>query len=297
MKGLWGAVAVWYRSNGRDLPWRRVSDPYQITVSEFMLQQTQVDRVVPLFTRFIASFPDWQTLASAPQSAVVRAWKGLGYNMRAVRLRQLAQEVLERYAGALPSNAESLLTLKGIGPYTARAIRVFAFRERALAPDTNLRRVLSRVFKGPKADPKVFDERSWASWEMSLPKRLSYDVNQGLMDIGATVCKAVRPSCGACPLKKFCASYPEILSLSSLPRQKAKRVEKKDKLGIPKRIYRGRIVEALRARSIPDARLETLGKLVRQGYNPSHRAWLREVLAGLEKDGLVKNSKGRWMLA
>lgn len=297
MKALWGAIASWYRAFGRDLPWRNVSDPYRIAVSEFMLQQTQVDRVVPLFTRFVSLFPGWEELARAPQSEVVRAWKGLGYNMRAVRLQRLAREVIDRYGGTLPSEFEALLALKGIGPYTARAIRVFAFHKRALAPDTNVRRVLARVLKGPRVDPKAFNERNWISWESSLPERLSYDVNQGLMDIGATLCKAGRPSCGVCPLKKRCASYPAILRLRSLPTQKAKRSEKKDALGIPNRIYRGRIVEELRARSISETRLEALGKRVRKDFDKTHLPWLRGVVAGLEKDGLITKKRGRWELA
>ncbi|HTK60179.1 MAG TPA: A/G-specific adenine glycosylase, partial [Candidatus Baltobacteraceae bacterium] len=158
---IWKTLTAWYRTHGRDLPWRRTDDPYRIAVSEFMLQQTQVDRVVPLYPAFLKAFPSWKALAAAPQADVVRAWKGLGYNMRAVRLKKLAEGVVGSFGGKLPSDEEALLGLHGIGPYTARALRVFAFRQKALAPDTNLRRVLTRVFKGPKADPKAFDARAW----------------------------------------------------------------------------------------------------------------------------------------
>ncbi|MFA5853944.1 MAG: A/G-specific adenine glycosylase [Patescibacteria group bacterium] len=297
MKSLWGVIARWYRAHGRNLPWRNTVDPYRVVVSEFMLQQTQVDRVVPLFTRFVSVFPSWNALAEASQADVVRAWKGLGYNMRAVRLRHLAMEVVTRYDGMLPSETEALVSLKGIGPYTARAIRAFVFRKRALAPDTNLRRVLNRVYKGPKADPKMFDERSWLAWERSLPERLSYDVNQGLMDIGATLCKARSPSCEVCPLKKLCKSYPRILKMKSLPKQKASRVEKTDALGIPNRIYRGRVIEELRARSVSHVHLEALGRRVRVGFEKKDLPWLQRVLEGLEKDGLIKKSRDRWVLA
>ncbi|WKZ29430.1 MAG: A/G-specific adenine glycosylase [Patescibacteria group bacterium] len=281
MKLPWKAIAAWYRAHGRDLPWRRTDDPYRIAVSEFMLQQTQVDRVAPLFKKFVAAFPSWKKLAEAPQADVVRAWKGLGYNMRAVRLRNMAGEIVARHDGLLPENAEALLALKGIGPYTARAIRAFAFRKRALAPDTNLRRVLYRFFKGPAADPKTFDERSWLLWEQTLPEHLSYEVNQGLMDIGATICKAGRPFCMECPLKTLCRSYPRILKVKTLPKQKPARKERVDADGIPNRIYRGRVIETLRKG--PAAEKDLAGLL--------------HVLPGLEKDGLIKRKNGRWVLA
>jgi A/G-specific adenine glycosylase len=278
---IWKPLAAWYRAQGRDLPWRRTEDPYRIAVSEFMLQQTQVDRVVPLYQAFLKDFPSWKRLAEAPQADVVRAWKGLGYNMRAVRLKKLAEGVVTRFGGELPSDEEALLGLHGIGPYTARALRVFAFRQKALAPDTNLRRVLTRVFKGPKADPKAFDVRAWARWEATLPQELSYDVNQGLMDLGATVCKAGRPRCEECPISRLCASYPKILSMKTLPKQKAARTERVDRLGVPDRIYRGRVIEALREGPKPAVAFK--------GYT--------RVLAGLERDGLIRNEDGRWVLA
>lgn len=277
----WSSIASWYRANGRDLPWRRADDPYRIAVSEFMLQQTQVDRVVPLYSAFLKKFPTWKALAGASQADVVRAWKGLGYNMRVLRLKKLAEGVVSDFGGKLPSDGEALLRLHGIGPYTARALRVFAFRQRALAPDTNLRRVLARVFKGPKADPKTFDERAWTRWEKTLPEKLAYDVNQGLMDLGATVCKAGRPRCEACPLRRLCASYPKILTMKELPKQKAARKERVDAFGVPNRIYRGRVIEALRKGPATDATLTAYA----------------HVLSGLEKDGLIRKERGRWVLA
>lgn len=294
---FWKSIAAWYRAEGRDLPWRRTRDPYRIAVSEFMLQQTQVDRVAPLYRRFIAAFPSWKGLAAAPQSEVVRAWKGLGYNLRAVRLKKMAEEIVLRHGGALPSDRAALLALKGIGPYTARAISVFAFRQRALAPDTNIRRILNRTFKGPLADPKAFDARAWERWEASLPVRLSYEVNQGLMDLGARVCKAGRPDCEACPLKRSCRSYPRILGLKALPRQKHPRRERVDAFGLPNRIYRGRVVEFLRNRRLPETDLEALGRAVRERFGAADLPWLESVLAGLEKDGLVERKNGGWDLA
>ncbi len=294
---IWKTVAAWYRTHGRDLPWRNIDDPYRILVSEFMLQQTQVDRVLPLYRRFIASFPNWKRLAGAPQADVVRAWKGLGYNLRAVRLRRIAGDVLARFGGRLPDGRGDLLTLQGVGPYTARAVGVFAFRQKALAPDTNIRRVLSRVFKGPSADPSAFDERSWNRWESSLPSALAYDVNQGLMDIGASVCNARRPECEICPLKRQCRSWPRILKMKVLPRQKSARQERVDVHGLPNRIYRGRVIDYLRKRSLSGERLEKLGKTIRPSYGRADRAWLLGVLSGLEKDGLIERKRGGWRLA
>lgn len=278
---IWKPLSAWYRAHGRDLPWRRTDDPYRIAVSEFMLQQTQVDRVVPLYLAFLKKFPSWKALAAAPQSDVVRAWKGLGYNLRALRLRKLAEGVVSDFGGKLPSDEAALLGLHGIGPYTARALRVFAFRQKALAPDTNLRRVLARVFKGPKADPKAFNERAWARWEGTLPDKLAYDANQGLMDLGATVCKAGRPRCEACPIRRLCASYPKILTMKDLPKQKAARKERVDADGVPNRIYRGRVIEALRNGPATDKALASYA----------------HVLASLEKDGLIRKARGRWVLA
>lgn len=294
---IWKPLVAWYRARGRELPWRRTDDPYRIAVSEFMLQQTQVDRVVPIYAAFLRRFPSWHALSAAPQADVVRAWKGLGYNMRAVRLRRLAQDVIARHGGRLPSEEDELLALHGIGPYTARALRVFAFRRRALAPDTNLRRVLTRVFRGPGADPKAFDPRAWARWEATLPERLAYDANQGLMDLGATVCKAGKPRCAECPLRRLCRSYPRILAMKALPRQKAARAERVDAFGVPNRIYRGRVIEALRERAVEERELDALGARVRERYEAGDRAWLLAVLAGLEKDGLARRARGRWELA
>src|SRR5215475_15274850 len=135
----------WYRRHGRDLPWRRTSDPYHILVSEVMLQQTQVDRVVPKYHEWLAKYPSLEALACAPEEEVSQAWRPLGYNIRPRRLHAIARESVARYGGQLPSDQQTLLSFKGIGAYTAGAIRSFAFRERAAILDTNVARVLFRV--------------------------------------------------------------------------------------------------------------------------------------------------------
>jgi A/G-specific adenine glycosylase len=199
----------WYRKCGRDLPWRRTTDPYHILVSEVMLQQTQVDRVLPKYEEWLRRFPSLEVLARAPDDDVVRVWYPLGYNVRPRRLQAIARETVARYGGALPSDEPALRAFKGVGPYTAGAIRSFAFRQRAAIVDTNIARVLFRVFVAA-GDPKSHAMKRHL-WEVSravLPRRQVFDFNQALMDLGATVCVARTPKCEACPLPPVCLAYP-----------------------------------------------------------------------------------------
>ena len=198
-------LLVWYRRHGRDLPWRKTSDPYHILVSEIMLQQTQVDRVMPKYAEWLAKYPTFGALAAAPDHDVIRTWYPLGYNIRPRRLQTIAREAVTKYAGRLPSDEATLLSFKGIGEYTAGAIRSFAFRERAAILDTNVARVLFRVFVG-RGDPKThaMKRHLWAISEALVPVRHAYDFNQGLMDFGATVCVARDPRCLVCPMAKEC---------------------------------------------------------------------------------------------
>src|SRR5260221_6278075 len=142
-------LLTWYRRHGRDLPWRKTADPYHILVSEIMLQQTQVDRVLPKYEEWLQKYPSMQALAAAPEREVTDAWYPLGYTIRPRRLQTIAREAVANYGGRLPADEAVLLSFKGIGAYTARAIRSFAFGERAAIPDTNAARGLFRVFVGP----------------------------------------------------------------------------------------------------------------------------------------------------
>src|SRR5688572_16119472 len=141
-------LLAWYHANGRDLPWRRTDDPYHILVSEVMLQQTQVDRVLPKYHEWLEKYPSLEALALAPETDVTDTWRPLGYNIRPRRLQSIARESVARYGGQLPSDEETLLSFKGIGAYTAGAIRSFAFGQRAAILDTNVARVLFRIFVG-----------------------------------------------------------------------------------------------------------------------------------------------------
>jgi len=199
----------WYRKNGRDLPWRRTDDPYHILVSEVMLQQTQVDRVLPKYHEWLGKYPSLEALAAAPEDDVAEAWRPLGYNIRPRRLHAIARESVARYGGQLPSDRETLLSFKGIGEYTAGAIRSFAFRERAAILDTNVARVLFRVFVR-RGDPKAhaMKKQLWALSEVLVPHKHVFDFNQALMDLGATVCMARKARCESCPMTRLCSSYP-----------------------------------------------------------------------------------------
>jgi A/G-specific adenine glycosylase len=197
----------WYAANGRDLPWRNTSDPYHILVSEVMLQQTQVDRVVPKYHEFLERYPSLEDLADAPVKDVKKTWYPLGYNIRPERLHSIACETVERYGGKLPNDQEELLSFKGIGRYTAGAIRSFAFNEDAPILDTNVMRVLYRVFLA-KGDPKKQKTKLWELSEALIPSGKGYDFNQAIMDFGAICCTARNPSCSGCPMKPICKTYP-----------------------------------------------------------------------------------------
>src|SRR5918994_2960500 len=199
----------WYDRNGRTLPWRETSDPYHILVSEIMLQQTQVDRVLPKYHEWLGKYPSFEALADASERDVTETWRPLGYNIRPKRLQTIAREAVERYGGRLPADEETLLSFKGIGAYTAGAIRSFAFRQRAAILDTNVARVLFRVFIG-KGDPKshAMKRHLWTVSETLVPRRDVFDFNQALMDLGAMVCVARNPKCLVCPMASACRSSP-----------------------------------------------------------------------------------------
>jgi A/G-specific adenine glycosylase len=186
------AILSWYDAVRRDLPWRRTRDPYRILVSEVMLQQTQVARVVPYYEAFLARFPDEVALGGAPTADVLRLWSGLGYNRRALALQACARAVA---AEGWPPDAAGLLALPGIGPYTAAAVASFAFGEQVAAVDTNVRRVIERV-DGAYRRPRELAQRAG----QLLPAGRAADWNQAMMELGATVCTARAAACDRCPV-------------------------------------------------------------------------------------------------
>jgi len=201
----------WYRTHGRDLPWRRTRAPYRVLVSEVMLQQTQVERVIPKYRQFLRRYPTLRALARADAGDVRRLWYPLGYNARPFRLHSIARESVARYGGRLPDSAEALRALPGIGRYTAGAILAFAFGRDAAVLDTNVRRVLGRVFLGPRRTARVRGDKTlWDLAEALVPPGRAYDFNQALMDFGATWCTPLRPRCRPCPMRRLCASYASL---------------------------------------------------------------------------------------
>lgn len=218
-------LRAWYRRNARDLPWRRTRDPYAILVSELMLQQTQVSRVLDFWRRFLHRFPTLESLAKAKEKQVLEQWAGLGYYARARNLHKLSVKVVREGPRAwgdsrdatdtsdtplLPSDPADLRKLPGIGAYTAGAVATFAFEKRAALVDTNVARVLTRVF-APRLHPKrARDQKAiWAIAEATLPRtgRDSWTHNQALMELGALVCTARIARCEVCPVRSVCATY------------------------------------------------------------------------------------------
>jgi A/G-specific adenine glycosylase len=200
-------LLAWYARNGRDLPWRRTRDPYRVLVSEVMLQQTQVDRVLPKYHEWLAKYPSLAALAASPEEEALETWYPLGYNIRPRRLRAIARESVARYGGALPADREALRAFKGIGRYTAGAVMSFAFDAREPILDTNVARLLFRVFVAT-GDPKshAMRARLWDLSDVLLPRRRVFDFNQALMDFGALVCVARKPRCHGCPFASMCRS-------------------------------------------------------------------------------------------
>jgi A/G-specific adenine glycosylase len=201
-------LRAWYRRNHRDLPWRKTRDPYRVLVSELMLQQTQVSRVLDFYARFLESFPTIHHLASAPPKRVMESWAGLGYYARARNLHALAKLVTRDGAdGTLPSHPDELRVLPGIGAYTAGAVSSFAFEKRASLVDTNVARVLARVF-APSLKPKQPRDltRLWKIADAVLPKtgKQTWVHNQAVMELGALVCTARVMRCEICPLATIC---------------------------------------------------------------------------------------------
>lgn len=196
----------WFRRHGRDLPWRRTRDPYRVLVAEFMLQQTQVSRVEGYWPRFLTTFPSILHLARATPDRVRESWSGLGYYQRAANLHRLAREVVTNHGGELPPDAAILESLPGVGTYTAGAVASFAFELPEPAIDTNVARVLRRVFHPDIASGRAADRVLHATARALVPRRgrNAWVTNQALMELGALVCTARVMRCGDCPVRSTC---------------------------------------------------------------------------------------------
>ena len=216
---LWRRLRHWYHRVKRTLPWREGVDPYAVLVSEVMLQQTQVATAIPYFQRFTARFPTVEALAHAPIEDVLHEWQGLGYYSRARNLHRAAKEIVDRFDGKVPSDASALLTLPGVGRYTAGAVASIAFNEPVPILDGNVMRVLTRIFAitgNPKAG--TTNRQLWHIAEALLPRGNASTFNVAMMELGALVCTPTKPNCAECPVANVCKAraandvlrYPEL---------------------------------------------------------------------------------------
>ena len=284
------AIRRWFRKNGRSLPWRGSRNAYHVLLSEIMLQQTQVSRVLVKFPEFLRRFPTLQKLAEAGVRDAIIAWRGMGYNSRAVRLHALTRTLLTQHRGRLPRTEEELRQLPGIGRYTASALLASVHGLPEPVVDVNIRRLLSRLlYSMPTLDAMAGEETIWSDARDLLPSRHAYEWNQALMDLGALVCTARGPACDRCPVHLQCTSRPTMRRVRTLHRR-----PEKSHRGIPHRIYRGRIVDHLRGTKSPTGVADdALGRKILPDYSPTDRQVLHLLLAGLERDGIVALRKTR----
>ena len=280
------ALIDWWAANGRDLPWRRSRDPWAVLVSELMLQQTQVARVVDRYGRFLERFPTVAACASAPVAEVVEEWAGLGYNRRAVHLHRTATVCVDRFDGRLPDSLADLLGLPGVGPYTARAVLVFAHERDIGLVDTNAGRFVARALAGRP----VGTAEAQVIADAGVPEGWGWTWGQAVFDLGAGICTKRAPRCTVCPVVDHCAwarqGWPEPYPIGgsagiSGPQS---RFEGSDRQG------RGRLVEALRAGPVADADLATT-----MGW-PDQPGRAARVAETLVRDGLAAHVGCTWRL-
>ncbi|TAL50778.1 A/G-specific adenine glycosylase [Patescibacteria group bacterium] len=280
----------WYRLHGRNLPWRRTRDPYRILVSEVMLQQTQVDRVKEYYRTWLKKFPTWKKLARASNADVIHAWAGLGYNRRALMVRDVARSVIEH---GVPKTEVAWFAIKGIGPYTAAAVSAFAQKRRTLPIDTNIRRVLGRLLLGKPFAELKDDETIRSKADDFLPRRGAYyDVPQAIFDLATLICTK-NPDCASCPLRKDCKAAKLFVSgRVQIPKRSiaTARERKHRNKPFPDRIYRGRILKTVRERGQVSGR--RLGQMIDPDFDKHlDQEWLEMMIDRLAKDGLVSYSR------
>jgi len=272
------ALLAWGRHELRDMPWRSTRDPWRILVAETMLQQTQVSRVAPRWEAFLERWPTPSACAGASRADVLRAWQGLGYNRRAVALHETAQRVTEDHGGRVPRALEALLELPGVGPYTARAVRAFAFELDDGVVDVNAARVLSRAVAGTRLTAGEAQQLA----DDLVPTGEGWLWNQSVLELGATHCRKRRVLCGSCPLADHCAwrgEGPDPAEGSAGTGSTQSRFEGSDRQG------RGRLLDALRA---ADLAADAAGEVTR--WEDPERT--ERVVDGLVADGLAVRDRG-----
>jgi A/G-specific adenine glycosylase len=290
-------LLAWFAAHRRNLPWRRTRDPYRVLVSEVMLQQTQVDRVIPYYEAWLERFPTVAELAAAPTAEVIRLWAGLGYNRRAVNLQRTARYVVDELGGEFPRDVKALQALPGVGPYSAGAIACFAFEQDVAFLDTNMRRVVHRLCFGVDVPgPTASDRELITAAERLVPAGDGWRWNQALIEFGALHCTARRPACVICPLQAECRAFPAIQgAIANLPA--GTRLKREGPFSGSNRFYRGRVVHVLRELDDPGAAhgidLPSLGPRVRDDFSEADLPWLYELVQGLARDGLATLAEER----
>ncbi len=285
-------VLAWYAANARAFMWRQNGDTppdaYMVLVSEVMLQQTQTSRVQEKLPLFLQQFPTVHELARADNATIIKAWQGMGYNSRALRLRDCARAVVERYNGVIPASAEELLVLPGIGAYTASAVSAFAYHCDVPVVDVNIRRVYSRVIEAMLTTASMLPEKVVTEFAASVfPHGSSSEWHQAIMDLGAMLCTARSPKCDDCPVKVLCASAGKMQE--KMPQKRAEPSFR----GVPNRIWRGKIVQMLRElpenTTLPaEIILDRLFSAALFEDTHQTEAWLRGLLEKLEQDAIVR---------
>lgn len=271
-------LLAWGRAALRDMPWRATRDPWHILVAETMLQQTQVSRVGPRWEGFVQRWPTTHACAAASRADVLRAWQGLGYNRRAVALHEAAQQLVDHHDGVVPQDLDALLALPGVGPYTARAVRVFAFELDDGVVDVNAARVLARAVAGRSLAPPQLQQLA----DELVPTGQGWMWNQSVLELGATHCRKRTVACDTCPVSRHCAwrgQGPDPAAGSPGTKSRQSRFEGSDRQG------RGRLLDALRAGALPAA---AAGEVT--GWQDPERT--RRVIDGLVADGLVARDGG-----
>ena len=306
-------LLFWYEKNARDLPWRNSPTPYRVWISEIMLQQTRVEAVKPYFARFMEALPKVKDLAEVDEERLMKLWEGLGYYSRARNLKKAALQIMEEYGGCLPASAENLMTLPGIGSYTAGAIASIAFGIPAPAVDGNVLRVLSRLLAS-RQDIRKGTVKTWMERLLRgvIPARNPGDFNQALIEIGAIVClPSGEPKCGECPLESLCLArrrglLKEIPVRSPLKSRRREEltvflIRRGDQVAIRRRPDQGLLASlyelpnlsgwqeadrALEAYRIPESQVEAVEPLPEAKHIFSHVEWhMKGFLIRLKPDG------------
>lgn len=281
MQSFQHALLAWYAEHKRDLPWRRTTEPYAILVSEVMLQQTQVERVIPKYEAFLIRFPTMHALAAASMGDVLMQWSGLGFNRRAVNLRATATQLVGQH---FPARPEELRQLKGIGEYTSRAVASFAFNYPVAVVDINVKRVYNRLFLGNTwVDDRQTHARLDALAQEMFPKEDSRTWNNAIMDFGATVCTAASPSCRICPFSQSCKAYGVAKDSSTVVLIAAK---PQSQFAGSTRYYRGQLLKILkREKAVHVSALVALWK--------KEAGWVQTLTETMLKEGLIEMHDGR----